>query len=115
MGAVVSADSYAEAEPGDKGGGAGAEAGRSHAAGVRGAAEEQFSCAGALVSVFPLAWEFLKAVSGAERLGWPPAWGKGSRKSGQAKKRSGAVAQESSQGSAYRGEPSLAVFRGVVC
>jgi hypothetical protein len=33
-GAVVSADSYAEAEPGDKGSGAGAEAGRSHAAGV---------------------------------------------------------------------------------
>jgi len=54
-----------------------------------GAAEEKFSCDGASVFVFPLAWEFLQAVSGA-------------------------VAKESSQGSAYRGEPSLDVFRGVV-
>ena len=59
MGAVVSADSYAEAELGDKGSGAGAEAGRSHAAGVMGAAEEKFTCAGASVFVFRLAREFL--------------------------------------------------------
>jgi len=36
-------------------------------------------------------WENFKAVSGTERLAWPPAWGKGARISGRAKKRSGAA------------------------
>ncbi len=75
-GGDVSADSYAEAEPGDKGSGAGAEAGRSHAAGVMSTAEEKFSCDGVLVFVFPLAWEFLQAVSGdARKLTRERQWG----------------------------------------
>jgi hypothetical protein len=45
-----------------------------------------------------------KAVSGRERLGWPPAWGKGARISGQNKKRRGAADLEIQQGSDFQGQ-----------
>jgi len=45
-----------------------------------------------------------KTVSGRERLGWPPAWGKGARISGQNKKRSGAADLEIQQGSDAQGQ-----------
>jgi hypothetical protein len=45
-----------------------------------------------------------KTVSGRERLGWPPAWGKGARISGQDKKRSGAADLEIQQGSDSQGQ-----------
>jgi hypothetical protein len=48
--------------------------------------------------------EIFEAVSGMERLGWPPAWANGSRISGQTKKWSGAAALEICQGSADGGK-----------
>jgi hypothetical protein len=57
-----------------------------------------------------LSREFLQAVSGAERLAWPPAEGTGPRKSGQGKKAERSVGKRRLT-SERNGEPSLAVFR----
>ena len=51
------------------------------------------------------------AVRGAERLAWPPAWGKGARISGQAKQRRGAAAGKRAKGATSGGAKSGRVGR----
>ena len=60
----------------------------------------------------PARLEISKAVSEMERLGWPPAQGKGAR-SGQNKKRSGAADLEIHQGSLNGGAKSCRVWRRI--
>ena len=62
----------------------------------------------------PARLEISEAVSGMERLVWPPARENGPRISGQTKKRSGVAVSEICQGSTNGGGAQVCEFRGVV-